>query len=376
MEIVETFNRHMMVLGRESRGFTQTSLSKAMSVTQGTVSKIESGALPASADFLQELSLTLNYEREFFLEQGRMLGLPPFHYRKRKKLSAKALSKITAEINIKRIHLTHLLRSYEVKTNGFIPEIDRDVYLFKKTNKKKFSVEDAAQQLREFWAIPSGPVDSVMRIIEENGGIIIPCDFGTDLIDAVSQRIDGLPILFFVNMNAPSDRIRMTLSHELAHMVLHTMSFLDDDCMEQEADRFAGAFLLPEKDFKRHLRKFDLKNVANMKRHWKVSMSAIAMRSHQLKLISDYQKKSFFIQMSKLGYRKNEPYEPIKERPDKLAKIFSHHFNILGYSTAQLAKMLFITEPELKDLYSHYWNPSSEPPPSKRGAQPRLRVVK
>uniref|UniRef100_UPI000A5CA4A8 ImmA/IrrE family metallo-endopeptidase n=1 Tax=Vibrio campbellii TaxID=680 RepID=UPI000A5CA4A8 len=65
------------------------------------------------------------------------------------------------------------------------------------------------------------------------------------LIDAMSQRIDGMPVLFFVNVNAPADRLRHTLAHELGHMVLHTITFADDDEMEQEADAFAGAFLVP-----------------------------------------------------------------------------------------------------------------------------------
>ncbi len=88
--------------------------------------------------------------------------------------------------------------------------------------------------------VPRGPIDNMVELIEENGGIIIHCDFGTDLIDAMSQRIDGLPTLFFVNVNAPADRVRFTLAHELGHMVMHTISVRSDEEMENEADEFAG----------------------------------------------------------------------------------------------------------------------------------------
>ena len=97
--------------------------------------------------------------------------------------------------------------------------------------------------------------------------LLSPCNFESDLIDAMSQRIDGMPILFFVNMNAPSDRIRYTLCHELAHMVLHTTSVFDDEEMEVEADKFAGAFLLPEGEIRSQLTHFDLRQVTNLKRY-------------------------------------------------------------------------------------------------------------
>ena len=104
--------------------------------------------------------------------------------------------------------------------------------------------------------LPRGPIANMAGLIEENGGIIIPCDFERDLIDAMSQRIDGMPVLFFVNMNSPADRVRHTLAHELGHMVLHTINLKDDEEMEDEADHFAGAFLLPADEIKVHLETF------------------------------------------------------------------------------------------------------------------------
>ena len=71
--------------------------------------------------------------------------------------------------------------------------------------------------------------------------------------------------------------------------------------MEDEADHFAGAFLLPADEIKVHLRRFDLRHIANMKGYWKVSMQAIAYRANCLKLITPYQNKMFWIEMGKLG---------------------------------------------------------------------------
>src|SRR5262249_11776856 len=149
---------------------------------------------------------------------------------------------------------------------------------------RRLEPEDAARSLRETWMLPRGPINNMVELLERNGAVIVPCDFGTDLLDALSQRIDGMPILIFVNINAPADRLRLTLAHELAHMVLHTTTLRDDDQMEQEADEFAGAFLLPAEDIRPQLRRgLDLRHLANMKSYWKVSMAAIAVRADRLR---------------------------------------------------------------------------------------------
>jgi Zn-dependent peptidase ImmA (M78 family)/DNA-binding XRE family transcriptional regulator len=370
MQKIEKFNRHMMALARDSRGHTQTSLATAMDVGQGTVSKFEGGISDPPEEFVELLSQTLNYDREFFFETGRPYGMPPFHYRRRKKLRQKPLDKMIAEMNVRRIHLRTLLRSYDDRKNGYIPEIDRDEFQYSAS--KPFNIENAARHLRELWLIPDGPIENVTDILEENGGIVIPCNFESDLIDAVSQRIDGYPVLFFVNMNASADRIRHTLCHELAHMVLHTTTLLEDRQMEDEADCFAGAFLLPEKSIKPHLSKFDLRQLANLKKHWKVSMSSLAMRADRLNLITPYQKKSFFIQMNKLGYRKSEPYEPKKEFPQKIQKIISHYLNVLNYSKQELAKTLFISVEEFEKMYGE---PMFGSPTPNKPNRPSLRIV-
>ena len=73
-----------------------------------------------------------------------------------------------------------------------------------------------------------------------------------------------MPVLFFVNEEAPADRQRHTLAHELGHMVLHTTTLKLDDEMECEADEFAGAFMLPAEEVRNQVGRFDLRHLANM----------------------------------------------------------------------------------------------------------------
>lgn len=360
-------NPQMLVLAREARGMTQAELSVKMAVGQGTLSKIETGMLPASDEIFAAISNALDFPRDFFFEPGRPYGLPPFHYRRRKKLSGKALGKIVAEMNIRRIHLSKLLLSFDRKSNGFIPEFDRNEYLGGR--KAPTTPEDAARLVRETWMLPRGPVANMVDLLESNGGIVIPCEFGTDLIDAMSQRIDGLPVLFFVNIHSPADRLRHTLAHELGHMVLHTISVSDDEVMEDEADAFAGAFLLPADEIRPQLRKFDLRQLANLKSYWKVSMAAIAVRASRLNLITPYQSKMFWIEMSKLGYRKREPNEPPKEHPSLLKQMISFHMKKLGYDIVEMARLLCLLPREFEVMYQN-------DNPEYNQSKPFLRLIK
>jgi Zn-dependent peptidase ImmA (M78 family)/transcriptional regulator with XRE-family HTH domain len=366
---MESFNHHMMILARDSRGLTQAELATKLQIAQGTLSKYEAGLSEPPAAFVDELADCLNFQPSFFYERGRPYGLPPFHYRRRKKLSAKSLARIVAEMNIRRLHLAKMLMSFEWKTNAFIPEIDPDEY--RGRGAARLTTEDVARQIREMWLLPSGPIPNMVDLLESNGGIVIPCDFGTDLIDAMSQRIDGLPVLFFVNVHTPSDRLRHTLAHELGHMLLHTIAVKSDDEMENEADAFAGAFLLPAAEIKPQLRRFDLRQLANLKLYWKVSMGALAVRADRLKLITPYQSKMFWIEMSKLGYRKREPNEPPKEHPKLLRQIISFHMKKLGYSAAEMAKLLHLKVASFQDMYR---NEILGIAPD--GGQPKLRLVK
>jgi Zn-dependent peptidase ImmA (M78 family)/DNA-binding XRE family transcriptional regulator len=339
----------MLTLARDSRGLTQAALASQLGIMQGTLSKYETGFQEPPTDVVAALSSRLEYPQAFFYEVGRPYGLPPFHYRRRKKLSAKALGRIVAEINIRRIHLTKLLVSFDWKTNAFIPEIDPDEY--RGRGKGLLTMEDAARSLREMWMLPAGPIENMVELIENNGGIVIPCDFGSDLIDAMSQRIEGLPVLFFVNVNSPADRLRHTLAHELGHMILHTITVKSDEEMEDEADAFAGAFLLPADEIRPQLRRFDLRQLANLKRYWKVSMAALAVRADRLMLITPYQSKMFWIEMGNLGYRKREPNEPPKEHPKLLRQMIAFHLKKLGYTVSEMAKLLHLRAVEFEEMY-------------------------
>ena len=360
---MQGFNHHMLCLARDACGLTQSEMARKMGVGQGTYSKYETGILAPPEPVIDQIVTVLGkFPSTFFAENERPYGFPPFHFRKRKKLTVKALNRIVAEMNIRRMHVKKMLTSYKMPTTGVIPEIDPDEYAG--VSKRRPTMEELAQHLRGLWGVPRGPIENMVDLIERNGGIVIPCDFGSDLIDAMSQRIDGMPVLFFINPSAPADRIRHTLAHELGHMLLHTLSLSKDDDMEDQADAFAGAFLVPADEIRPHLRVLDLRQLANMKGYWKVSIASLAMRADRLGLITEYQKRKFWMEMG--PHRKVEPNEPPKEPAKALQSMIAFHRNNLGYSKEEMASLLALLPAEYERMYG----------PEIARPRPSIRLVK
>jgi Zn-dependent peptidase ImmA (M78 family)/transcriptional regulator with XRE-family HTH domain len=338
----EVFNPDMLRLARDARELTQAELARRSGITQAFISKLEHGLNSQPGDdALDRISQALGFPRTFFFQRQKALGFPHFHFRKRAKLGAKPLARIGAVINIRRQHIAKLLRSYEIDVPKPIPQIDLD--------ETGLTPEKIAERLRAYWMVPRGPIPSVVELIEQAGGIVILARFGTDLLDGLSFRLEGMPPLFFMNKDMPGERFRFSLAHELGHMVMHTMPD-DDEKMESEAHRFAAAFLMPAAEIKPYLVDAKLGNLGRVKAYWKVSIKALIKRTYDLKIVTPSQYKFMNIQYNKL-FRGEEPNPIEMEVPSRLSTIIQYHRETLGYSTEDLAALLAFHPQDVKKVY-------------------------
>jgi Zn-dependent peptidase ImmA (M78 family)/transcriptional regulator with XRE-family HTH domain len=337
-----SYNPDMLRLARDAGEMTQAELAKASGVTQALISKLEHGLITQPSDeVVDQIASALRFPRGFFFQPERAVGFPHFHFRKRARLGAKPLARIGALINIRRMHVAKLMRSYENVVAKPIPQIDLD--------DSGLTPEKVAERMREYWMLPRGPVENLVELIEAAGGIVVLSRFGTDLMDGLSFRSEGLPPLFFLNNHVSGDRFRFSLAHELGHMIMHSVPD-DDDKMEEEAHRFAAAFLMPPQDVRPYLADIKFTNLARVKAYWKVSIKALLKRAHTLKLITDHQYKIFSINYNK-SFKDGEPV-PIKiESPTRLKEIVQFHAGQLGYSAGDLASLLSIHEEDVKRAY-------------------------
>jgi Zn-dependent peptidase ImmA (M78 family)/DNA-binding XRE family transcriptional regulator len=318
----------MLALARESRGYTQTQLAAKIGISQAEISKFENGLKIPSEDQVGRIAGRLGYTTDFFYldEAIRAFGSGCVYHRKRKSATETKLTQLLAVINVKRIQVKQLLKSVEARPAYSFPRLDLDEF--------KDGPAEVARALRSLWQLPPGPIVNLVRAIEDAGGIVIREDFGTSKVDALSQWLPGQKSpVFLVNKAIPTDRMRFTLAHELGHICMHAII---TDNMEREADRFAGEFLMPERDIRPFLSPLDIPRLAALKPHWRVAMSALLYRAAELKTIDDKRKSYLWFRMGQAGYRTHEPIEIPPEEPTLLKELMWFHERSLGYKREEI----------------------------------------
>lgn len=355
MHPVENFNVEMLILARELRQLSQSELAARLGVSQGRISKIENRLLPVDGELLPKLSSELDVPESFFFQPAPVYGLPISYFRKRSSVTQRELASVIAELNVRRIHVTGMLKSVEIECEREIPDFDPDRF---------GDAVSVARAVRAAWHLPDAPVKSLVGLVESAGCIVVPCQFGHK-IDAISQWVPGGVPMIFVNRTKPMDRLRFSIAHELGHLVMHRK--VPNDDMEKEADAFAAEFLMPEAGIKTQLpRSLSLASLAALKPIWGVSMAALLFRAKALGRITDRQYSYLWMQMGQAGYRSREPAEldvPWEE-PQTLKAMIEAHTERLGYSEKDLLEMLCVNASEYQSWYGL---------PAQRG---HLRLVK
>jgi Zn-dependent peptidase ImmA (M78 family) len=314
------------------------------------LSKAENELSPLSPERLDMIAEALDYPRSIFDWSDEPLGLGPsgFYHRKQSGLGKLALNRIEAELGLLLMQLRRLERSVDVEPPHRFPVLDADEY----------EPDQAAAVLRATWHLPSGPVDNVVRTVERAGVIVLRRDLGSPKISAMSVNPPGDLPTIVLNTGMPADRERFTIMHEIGHMVMHQVP-RDDG--EREADAFASAFLMPAGDIAPFLAGgMSIAKAVQLKQHWRCSMSSIIRRAHTLGKIDSGKYKSLNVQISQMGYRKNEPVEVPREEPRILNDVLSVFREDHGYSDSELASVV--------GLHSHEFH-------ARYGAGRRLRAV-
>ncbi len=147
----------------------------------------------------------------------------------------------------------------------------------------------------------TGPIRNLTAAVERAGVCIIPI-VGLDGIDGLSSWVNGVPVIG-ISPSVPGDRFRLTLGHEMGHLLFHTRP---GSTTESEANRFASALLFPQSEFDAQmLDRPQLRDFVSLKSSWGVSVAALVYRAHELDHIDDRRYRALQIQMSK--WRKAEP---------------------------------------------------------------------
>ena len=297
---------------RRAKGLTQAQLAEHLGITQTALSRYENELRQPTEGDLEKIAVRLGVVANLLQRADRMQGALAVgaHMRRRATAKPTVWRRLEAQLNLHRLHAQRLFDELDLMTELTIPWFDPFEY----------DPVTAARLLRMQWHVPSGPVRNLTRWLEAAGCLIIGTDFRTTRIDGLSQWSGTHPIVM-LNVGAPTDRLRLTLAHELGHLCLHRQGVPDD--VETDANVFAAEFLMPEETIRPQLRNLTIGRLHDLKRYWGVSMQALIERAHRLEIISSRERTNYYKRFSSLGWRTREPLsdELAPERPRLASEI-------------------------------------------------------
>ena len=144
-----------------------------------------------------------------------------------------------------------------------------------------------------------------------------------------------------INKNFSNDHKRFTIAHELGHIIMHLSiqypipGYRDK---EDEANKFASEFLMPETVIKKSLYGLKLQYLASLKSYWLTSMASLIRRAKDLNCISEDKYRYFNVELSRKGYKKQEPISVSIDTPSLYYEAYKLFKTELNYSDDDLSK--------------------------------------
>jgi Zn-dependent peptidase ImmA (M78 family) len=297
---------------RRATDITQEELASRLGITQAALSRYENDLREPDDEMIDKLGEALGVTSEFLQHEFRMQGAiaADAHMRRQKTTKPSDWKRVEARLNALRMHSSYLLERVPLRPQNHVIQVDPDEH----------SPAETAAMLRAAWKMPIGAVRNLIRWVESAGVIVVEEDFGTHRIDGMSQWA-GDHAVIILNAALPTDRQRLTIAHELGHLVLHT-HYIDAD-VEDQANQFAAEFLMPEHVINPELTNLTLGKLSDLKAEWGVSMQAIFERAYRLRKATAEDRQKFYRQMNSRGWKTREPGSDLlpPETPELAASV-------------------------------------------------------
>jgi Zn-dependent peptidase ImmA (M78 family)/DNA-binding XRE family transcriptional regulator len=347
MGTTKTFQGSRLRLARTFRGLTLAEVGEKISVTRQYIQKIESSdnCSPPSDDLIAALAEIVNVPVGFFFESApQEVSEEDCFFRKRKTTPQ---------------HIQMRAASYGVIFNLILARLEQDIEL-PPVNisdiavKSREDIERAAEKCRMAWGLYlDAPIQNVTRVLERAGCVVTTFADVSDKIDAFSYFQDRPVIVRSLDKGSPS-RARFDLAHELGHLVMHRNLQPGGPELEDQANNFASAFLLPRIAFLREFpsHRLEWRKILDLKKRWGVSMQAIIRRAYDLNLITAVQYRNAHVHFSRTKQRVHEDGEEFI--PVESPEIIIDGLNIL-YESLSISPSTFLEEIKLnRDVFDKF----------------------
>jgi Zn-dependent peptidase ImmA (M78 family)/DNA-binding XRE family transcriptional regulator len=310
------FNGERLKNARLYRGKTITDLADETGISKQAISQFENGKATPSIETLLKIMNVLKFPREYFRQVDEDITVNTFFRALLTTSKKEQLVQVTRTKTLAKIY--EFLEEYIDFPEFKIPQIDIE----------NIDIEEITLELRDYWGLSVNPIVNIVNVMEKNGVVVSSFKTNESKIDAFTQihKVHNVDRPFVVVGDDKESAVRrqFSMAHELGHIILHNSSIEVDELsreeykmMEEEANNFAAAFLLPKESFLADVMQYPnkLEFYVELKRKWKVSISAMIIRAFKLNAITHNQYQYLMKQLSKKGWRVKEPLDDLIVTP-------------------------------------------------------------
>jgi Zn-dependent peptidase ImmA (M78 family)/DNA-binding XRE family transcriptional regulator len=331
------FNASRLTIARQRAGLTKKELAARIGVDPRAVSGFEAGQyLPNEAN-IRRIAFALSFPEQFFkADDLELIETEGVSFRSMNKMTARQRDAAVAAGSIAFVLNDWIDQEFD------LPEVDIPDYI-------GASPEAAAQSLRQHWGLGERPIKNMVHLLESKGIRVFSLAENCIEVDAYSVWRGVRPFVFS-NTVKSGERRRFDAAHELAHLVLHRHGSPNGTEAEKEAHAFAGAFLMPTASMKAVGRITPtLGYIFELKKKWSVSAASLIVRLHGLGLLTYYHYNRMYVEISRSGFRTNEPFGIKPETSQVWHKVFTQ-LRREGVGVQNLADRLLLPADEIVKL--------------------------
>ena len=256
-------------------------------VSPTAIEKYEKGLMMPSSSALILLSKALGMKLDYFFRPFTVaINTKKFEFRKSASMGVKKVESIKymvcAEIE-KYLEIEGILGNMTTFT------LDYSNILVEGEDEAKL----LARRLREDLNIGSDAIVSAVELLESCGVKIIEIDHD-DKFSGTCNTAGTIPVIV-INRNMTSERKRITIFHELGHLLMHCAEGVDEEKM---CNIFANEILIPSDKFtsllgaSRH--DISLVELQAIQREYGISVDALMAKAAQLNIITNNRYTSYY----------------------------------------------------------------------------------
>ena len=283
----DTFAKRL-INARKIRCVSQRELCSRLNnkVSSTAIEKYEKALMMPSSDVLIEISKVLDFNLDYFF---RPFVIPidgnKFEFRKKSALGAKKVesikclvaSEIEKYLEIENISGNNV--KFELDYGNTLVECENDVLLAA----KRFSMD---------LNIGSDAIVSSIELLESNGIKIIEIEHD-EKFSGTCNKAGDVPVII-INKNMSAERKRITIFHELGHLLLHFAEGVNE---EQLSTIFANEILIPSDKFRNLIGEsrhdISLVELQAIQKEYGISVDALMAKAAQLNIITPRRYSSF-----------------------------------------------------------------------------------